>query len=122
MLQATHVWVRALALAGTWAFVAGGCATVPKDRYGVEDMTWKGVDQMSSGALESCLATKERERVALQLGLGGETCGEPPFDEHVPRLALWSWPWTTWPVYDAAIFEVDKRRIERWYQARGYYG
>ena len=96
------------------------CASLPKGQYGVREIEWQGVDEMSASALEACLATKKRDGVTLQLGTE-PTCGEPPFDEDAPRVDLWTWPWETWPVYDDAIFEVDRKRIERWYQARGFY-
>ena len=34
---------------------------------------------------------------------------------------LWAWPWTDWPLFNQTAFERDQDRIERWYQARGYY-
>ena len=97
------------------------CASLPKREYGVNDIRWKGVHDMSAESVEACLATKERDKLTLRLGLGGTECGKPPFDESPPRISLWAWPWTEWPVYDPAIFDVDKKRILRWYQARGYY-
>lgn len=97
------------------------CATLPKNQYGVDTVRFRGVDQMSSQALESCLATKERDGVKVKLGLGGSSCGKPPFDANTPEISLWTWPWSTWPVYDPAIFEIDRKRILRWYQARGFY-
>jgi outer membrane protein assembly factor BamA len=98
-----------------------GCASIPARQYGVTDVEWSGVEQMSKDALEQCLATRERGSFELALGSTSPSCGSPPFDEEPPRLTLWSWPWTDWPVYDPAIFDIDKRRIERWYRARGYY-
>lgn len=108
------------------AFVFGallcvGCASVPKGRYGVESVKLSGVDQLSEEALQACLATREREANHLRLGLGSSSCGDPPFDEDAPDVKVFSWPWDEWPVFDSAIFDVDQRRIERWYQARGYY-
>jgi outer membrane protein assembly factor BamA len=97
------------------------CAAIPKGQYGVNHIEWKGVKQMSRESLEACLATKEREHLSLRLGLGGSSCGDPPFDEDPPKLSFWAWPWTDWPVFDPAIFDVDKKRIARWYQARGFY-
>lgn len=84
-------------------------------------ITWKGVDQMSSDALEACLATKQRDAFELRLGIGSADCGVLPFDAHTPQLRLFSWPWAIWPTYDAAIFAIDRERIARWYQARGFY-
>lgn len=110
-------WLLALVGVGLLA----DCAGIPKGQYGVNHIEWKGVKQMSRDSLEACLATKEREHLSLRLGLGGSTCNDPPFDEQPPRLSLWAWPWSDWPVYDPAIFDVDRKRIARWYQARGYY-
>jgi translocation and assembly module TamA len=100
---------------------AGGCATIPKGQYGVNDVEWIGMKDLSSEALESCLVTRKREAVNIRLGLGSPSCGQPPFDSKPPSFDLWSMPWSEWPVYDPAIFDVERERIERWYQARGYY-
>jgi outer membrane protein assembly factor BamA len=97
------------------------CATLPKEQYGVDHIEWRGVEQMSRESLAACLATKHRDHFTLRLGLGGAACGEPPFDENPPKLELWAWPWSEIPVYDPAIFDVDRKRIARWYEARGYY-
>ena len=103
-------------------WVACGCASaLPTGQYEMHELDWEGVDQMSREALQACLATQPRDAVTLRLGLGAPTCGEPPFDEDAPSLDLWTWPWEPRPVYDPAIFQVDRRRIERWYAARGYY-
>jgi outer membrane protein assembly factor BamA len=114
------MWVRRFAFAlalGT----ASACAALPKNQYGVEHIEWKGVEQMSQESLEACLVTKEREPWTLRLGLSEARCGEPPFDVNVPGVGLVTWPWAEWPIYDAAIFELDRRRILRWYEARGFY-
>jgi outer membrane protein assembly factor BamA len=103
-------------------WVVSGCASaLPKGQYEMHRLEWQGVEEMSDEALQACLATQPRDAVTLRLGLGAPTCGEPPFDEHAPSLDLWTWPWEPIPVYDPAIFQVDRRRIERWYAARGYY-
>ena len=98
-----------------------GCASIPKGQYGVDEIEWRGVDDFSSQALASCLVTREREHFTVRLGLGAPSCGEPPFDSAAPRIELWTLPWTDWSVYDPAIFDVEKQRIERWYHARGHY-
>jgi translocation and assembly module TamA len=97
------------------------CATIPKGQYGVSSIQWIGVHDVSSEALAACLVTRQREPVTVRLGLGAPSCGSPPFNSSAPRFELWTTPWTEWPVYDPAIFEVERRRIERWYQARGYF-
>jgi outer membrane protein assembly factor BamA len=118
LLRASSLLLHSL-LVLPW--LCAGCASIPEGRYGVRQIEWRGVEQMSSDALEACLATKQRDAFELRLGLGGSDCGVLPFDEHAPRLRLFSWPWTTWPAYDAAIFAVDRQRVLRWYQARGFY-
>jgi translocation and assembly module TamA len=103
------------------ALVVPACASIPKGQYGVLKVDWTGVDAVNPDAIEACLVTRERDRSELSLGLGSGKCGEPPFDSTPPTIPLWTLPWTDWPVWDPAIFEVDKRRIERWYRARGFY-
>jgi outer membrane protein assembly factor BamA len=100
---------------------AGGCVTIPKGQYGVTDIDWTGMHEMSDEALEACLVTRQRDATVLRLGVGAGKCGEPPFDSSPPKVTLWTLPWTEWPVYDPAIFDVDKQRILRWYRARGFY-
>lgn len=76
---------------------------------------------MEEEALKSCLVTRERESMHLRLGLASPSCGSPPFDSAAPDIQLITLPWTEWPIYDPAIFEVERQRIERWYHARGYF-
>lgn len=105
-----------------WVSVAAvGCASIPKGQYGVKRIEWIGTEKMDERALESCLVTRERERVTLLLGVSSPSCGKPPFDSSAPTLELWTLPWSEWPMYDPAIFDVERERIERWYHARGYY-
>ena len=104
-------------------WLAAGCAMVPPDRYGVKSVHITGADEMAGGEIEACLATRERDHVDVIFGLK-ETgdCGEPPFeDDDPPRIRLWAWPWTTWPVLDSVALEQDRERIERWYRARGFH-
>ncbi len=99
------------------------CASIPADRYGIARLELEGVREMDERALRACLATTERDRFSIDFGGRGEPrCGAPPFED-APDLRLrgWSWPWTTWPVYDRNVFERDLQRIERWYRARGFY-
>jgi outer membrane translocation and assembly module TamA len=110
-------WLSLLLGAGLLA----ACASVPKNAYGVDEIRFRGVDKMSSQSLAACLTTKEREELTVRLGLGGTSCGNPPFDQETPAISLWSWPWETWPIYDPAIFDIDRKRLLRWYQARGFY-
>lgn len=111
-------WVALLALALTCA-----CASIPKHRYGVESLKFRGVDELDPNAIRACMATEQREKLTLGLGaLASSTCGEPPFDESRWSARLFALPWTDWPIYDEAVFKLDLDRVERWYHARGYYG
>ncbi|MET0341413.1 MAG: BamA/TamA family outer membrane protein [Polyangiales bacterium] len=103
--------------------VFSACAEVPKQRYGIERLRFVGMKELSSDALRACLATEQREKVSLGLGaLVSPSCGEPPFDKKRWSARLFAMPWTDWPAYDEALLRLDLDRIERWYQARGYYG
>jgi len=110
---------QACALLGLFALT--GCATFPKGQYTVDDVDLVGVEEMSEEAIEACLVTREHERVVFRLGMGAGSCGDPPFDSSPPKIALWSMPWSEWPVYDPSIFDLDRERILRWYHARGFY-
>lgn len=100
-----------------------GCATIPKDRYGIESLRFRGMKELSPDALRACLATEHREKITLGVGaLASPTCGEPPFDKHRWSGRLFALPWTDWPAYDESLLKLDLDRIERWYQARGFYG
>ncbi|HEX6240444.1 MAG TPA: BamA/TamA family outer membrane protein [Polyangiales bacterium] len=105
------------------SFALAACATIPKGRYGVDELTLRGTNQIDPYALRACLATHEREWLSINLSKDpAPTCGKPPFDARRLHLNLWRWPWSEWPLYDPSIFERDLSRIERWYRARGYYG
>lgn len=121
MAPRTHALASLVALCV--ATYAGGCASaIPSQRYGVDSIDLRGVERMDEAAILSCLATVERPRLQITFGPTGDpTCGRPPFDAWRLPIAFWSWPWTDWPLYDKNIFERDQSRIERWYQARGYY-
>jgi translocation and assembly module TamA len=110
-----------LCLCCVWTLLDAACASIPKGQYGVKNIEWVGVKAMNSEALESCLVTKKREAWNIRLGISSPSCGKPPFDWSAPDIKLVTMPWTEWPIYDPAIFEVERQRIERWYQARGYY-
>lgn len=104
------------------ALGCSACAGIPDGRYGVEELAIQGNEQMDASSLKACLATAERDSVELgPAALGSPTCGEPPFQQSAGAWELWSWPWTKWPVFDRGVFDQDLRRIERWYQARGFY-
>ena len=99
------------------------CAEIPKGRYGIERLKFHGMKELDSEALRSCLVTEQREKVTLGIGaLISPTCGDPPFDKKRASLRLFATAWTEWPTYDEAIFKLDLQRLERWYQARGFYG
>lgn len=120
MMQATarRLWWLALAACVS---CAASCASIPKGQFGVTEVEWTGVESVAEDAIEACLVTRERESVELSLGLGSTACGVPPFDSDPPSLELWTQPWTEWPIFDPAIFDLDKERILRWFRARGYY-
>lgn len=105
------------------ALMSGGCASIQPQRYGVAKVTIHGTEQVVPEAILPCMVTHAREKLELGLGaLGAPQCGKPPFDEARFSWRMFAWPWTTWPVYDEATLRLDLKRIERWYQARGYYG
>jgi outer membrane protein assembly factor BamA len=111
-------WAALLALALTCA-----CASIPKQRYGIESLKFRGMKELDGNAVRACLASEQREKLTLGLGaLASPNCGAPPFDKKRWSARMFALPWTEWPVYDEAVFKLDLDRIERWYQARGYYG
>ncbi len=100
-----------------------GCASIPNHQYGVSNVTVEGMSELDEQALLVCLATQEREKVSLGLAaLRNPKCGQPPFRRTRAAVELFAWPWTDWPVYDEAVMKLDVKRVERWFQARGYYG
>lgn len=99
-----------------------GCKTIPDDAYGINKIRFEGMEDLDPQALQACLATKPRERVTISFGTSAEpTCGVPPFDGKRLSFDLWRKLRKGWPTLDSAVFERDLDRIERWYQARGYY-
>jgi len=111
-----------LLVIGTAALGVAGCAKIPPDRYGVGRLKVEGAEQMSPTSLTNCLATRGRSHLGVTLGLETPgSCGQPPFEADPPRLELWSWPWTTWPLLDRIALERDQKRAERWYEARGFH-
>jgi translocation and assembly module TamA len=102
--------------------VVAGCASVPHGQVGVRRLRFEGTQQIDADTLAVCLSTHEREAVEFGLtALREPECGKPPFDRARASVRLWSWPWKTWPTYDEAVLKLDLERIQRWYQARGYY-
>jgi outer membrane protein assembly factor BamA len=117
--SAALVWAATLVTA---AALGAGCAKVPKTRYGVNEVRIEGTKKMSDDALEGCLGTRERPHVTATFGVEtAGACGEPPFDADPPRLRLWAWPWTDWPLFDRIVLEQDLLRIDRWFEARGFH-
>jgi len=100
-----------------------GCAgSIPPGKYGVASLDFEGVDEMDEDAIRACLSTSERPRFGLSIGTENEPeCSKPPFDASRIPIDLWAWPWTDWPIFDEVLLERDVDRIERWYEARGYY-
>ncbi len=115
------VTVRWLAL--VLALAAGACAHKPKQRFGIEKLSFVGMKELDPNALRACLVTEQRDKVTLGLGaIISPDCGVPPFDKKRINARLFALPWASWPVYDEAVFKLDIERVERWYQARGFYG
>jgi outer membrane protein assembly factor BamA len=112
-------------LRGQWcwlAFALCACARLPPQRYGIDKFEIEGMKEMDERALQACLATKERQKVRLGVGsIRDLECNEPPFDNARARVQLFAWPWTEWPTYDEAVLKLDLDRIQRWYEARGFY-
>ncbi len=106
------------------ALVLNHCAaSIPPKHSGVTRFELHGTQRMDEQAIMACLATRARPRAGIVLGDTDEPrCDVPPFDASRVPISLWAWPWTDWPLYDSNIFDRDLDRIERWYQARGYYG
>ncbi|MEM7436122.1 MAG: POTRA domain-containing protein, partial [Myxococcota bacterium] len=102
--------------------LAVGCKTIPNDSYGINKIRFGGMEELDPQALQACLATKPRERVTISFGTSADpACGVPPFDGKRVSFDLWRKLRKGWPTLDSAVFERDVDRIERWYQARGYY-
>ena len=102
--------------------LASGCKTIPEDAYGIDRIRLSGMEQLDHEALRACLATQERDRVTLSFGTSVDReCGVPPFDGKRVSFDLWKKLRKGWPTLDSAVFDRDVQRIERWYQARGYY-
>lgn len=102
--------------------VASACGKVPANRYGVDRIRLEGMEAMDEDALRNCLSLAERPRAGIDFAVQSPgSCGEPPFDAGRTELRLWAWPWTDWPLFDRIALEQDLRRIERWYEARGFH-
>ncbi len=106
--------------------VAFGIATtpieIPDGRYGIRSVDFRGVERMDDQSIAACIGTRRRSRFGIDIGIRGTPeCGEPPFDGDHILIDLFSYPWSTWPLFDENVFERDIERIERWYRARGYY-
>ncbi len=102
--------------------LASSCKTIPEDSYGIDKIRFSGMEDLDPEALQACLASHPRARVAISFGTSADPeCGVPPFDGKRVSFDLWMKLRKGWPTLDSAVFERDLDRIERWYQARGYY-
>lgn len=102
--------------------LASGCKTIPEDAYGIDRIRFSGMEQLDQDALRACLASQERDRVTVSFGTSPDReCGVPPFNGKRVSFDLWKKLRKGWPTLDSAVFDRDIQRIERWYQARGYY-
>ena len=107
---------------GLLLVLACGCKTIPEDAYGIDRIRFSGMEELDHEALRACLASQERDRVTIAFGTSPDrSCGVPPFDGRRISFDLWKKLRKGWPTLDSAVFERDLQRIERWYQARGYY-
>jgi len=93
-----------------WALVAAvvsGCpARIVPDRLMVRELNLHGVREIDASALRARLATRETSRFPLQR----------------PRwLRWWRWWWVEPEYFDEASLARDRLRIQRFYQARGFY-
>ena len=102
--------------------LASGCKTIPEDAYGIDRIRFSGMEALDHESLRACLASQERDRVTISLGTSADrACGVPPFDGKRVSFDLWKKLRKGWSTLDSAVFDRDVQRIERWYQARGYY-
>jgi len=102
--------------------LASACKTIPEDAYGIDRIRFSGMEALDPESLRACLATQERDRIRVSLGpRANPECGVPPFDRKGVSFDLWKKLRKGWPTLDSAVFERDTQRVERWYQARGYY-
>jgi outer membrane protein assembly factor BamA len=102
--------------------LASSCKTIPEDSYGIDKIRFSGMEDLDPEAIQACLASHPRARVAISFGTSADPeCGVPPFDGKRVSFDLWMKLRKGWPTLDSAVFERDLDRIERWYQARGYY-
>jgi outer membrane protein assembly factor BamA len=111
-----------LRLALVFAIALGSaCASIEKGRYGVTSLKFEGTKQLAAARLRTCFLTRERDAFGITLGLNSPDCNRPPFDQGVPEVTLWRWPWTDWPTFNKAVLDKDAERLVRWYRARGFY-
>ncbi len=103
--------------------LVSGCASIPKQRYGVRSLDIRGMKHMDPESLKVCLGTYEREKPGLDVSTNPTPqCGVKPFDAEHFRLNMpFVWPWSDWPLFDNGVFERDLERVTRWYKARGFY-
>lgn len=89
------------------AFIAQGCAaTISRDRRIVRDVEFHGVRRVDADDLRSGIATQETTQWPAQR----------------PRLLRWwRWWWVAPSYLDPAAVTRDRLRIQRFYEARGYY-
>lgn len=120
--RAHRLLTMLLTMVASPCLVMSACASIPNGRYGVRSVRFAGFEQLDPESLRACLGTRERSRLSIDFGLRGTpACGVPPFDGKHAIIDPFSWPWTTWPLFDPSVFERDLDRVERWYQARGFY-
>jgi outer membrane protein assembly factor BamA len=89
------------------ASALGGCpAHFERGRVAVRELTLRGVRQVDEDELRQRLATRDT----------------PHWPSSRTRLLRWwRWWWTPWQYVDAPSLARDRLRIERFYQARGFF-
>jgi translocation and assembly module TamA len=92
LAPSTRAWAFATA---ALAVVAGGCASAPRraDQPVVKSLKIEGTAQVPEGEVKEKILTTQTS----------------------------AWPWATPEYFDPNTFQADLRRIERFYEARGYY-
>ncbi len=96
LLRRGATWARIAS--GVWVLCAlawtAGCATAPKkDQPLIQDIRIEGTKQLPEGEVKARIVTSEQP---------------------------W-WPWEERSWFDANAWQADIRRIERFYESRGYY-
>lgn len=77
-----------------------GCASLPEGRSAVDDVEFRGNDELAGSDIQEKIATRPSPRF----------------------LGIWQGVVYDYEVYDFYVLQRDLERVERLYRARGYYG